>query len=105
MFAANGVLKARVTVKNTGKRDGKEVVQLYVRDKISSVSQPIQALKAFKKVEVKAGKQVTVDLEMPIDELAFYNEYLKRVVEPGEFEIQVGRSSDRILFNRTIVVK
>lgn len=43
MFAANGVLKARVTVKNTGKRDGKEVVQLYVRDKISSVSQPIQA--------------------------------------------------------------
>lgn len=56
-------------------------------------------------MEVKAGKQVTVDLEMPIDELAFYNEYLKRVVEPGEFEIQVGRSSDRILFNRTIVVK
>lgn len=105
VFAADGMLKARVTVKNTGKRDGKEVVQLYVRDKISSVSQPIQALKAFKKVEVKAGKQVTVDLEMPIDELAFYNEYLKRVVEPGEFEIQVGRSSDRILFNRTIVVK
>lgn len=105
LFAANGVLKVRVTVKNTGSRDGKEVVQLYVRDKISSVSRPIRELKAFRKVEVKAGRQETVELELPIDELAYYNERVKRVVEPGEFEIQIGRSSDHIIFNRTITVK
>lgn len=105
VFSSAGVLKAKVTVKNTGTRDGKEVVQLYVRDKISSVLQPIRQLKAFKKVEIKAGKQVVVDLELPIDELAFYNERLKRVVEPGEFEIQVGASSDRIYEVRTITVE
>lgn len=105
LFSDKGVLKVKVKVKNTGKRDGKEVVQLYMRDKISTVAQPIQALKAFKKVDVPAGRQVDVELEMPIDELAFCNEYMKRVVEPGEFEVQVGRSSDNILFRKTIVVK
>ncbi len=105
VLSERGTLTVKVKVKNTGKRDGKEVVQLYVRDKISSVTQPIQSLKAFKKVHVPAGKQVEVELELPMDELAFYNERLKRVVEPGEFEIQVGRSSDNILFYRTITVK
>lgn len=105
IFSDQGVLKAKVKVKNTGKRDGKEVVQLYVRDKISSISQPIQQLKAFKKVNIPAGKEVEVELEMPIDELAFYNEYLQRVVEPGEFEIQVGRASTQIVCNKTIVVR
>ncbi len=105
VLSERGTLTVKVKVKNTGKRDGKEVVQLYVRDKISSVTQPIQSLKAFKKVHIPAGKQVEVELELPMDELAFYNERLKRVVEPGEFEIQVGRSSDNILFNRIITVK
>ena len=66
---------------------------------------PIQQLKAFKKVEVPAGGEVEVRLEMPIDELAFYNETLYRLVEPGEFEIQVGHASDDIVFRKTIVVK
>ena len=105
VFTATGKLKATVKVKNTGKRDGKEVVQLYVHDLITSVSQPVQQLKAFKKVFVPAGKEVEVELEMPIDELAFCNEYLKRVVEPGEVEIQVGCASDDIKFKKTIVVK
>ena len=82
VFSANGKLKAKVKVKNTGKRDGKEVVQLYVHDLVASVSQPVQQLKAFKKVEVPAGKEVEVELEMPMEELSFCNEYLKRVVEP-----------------------
>lgn len=105
IFSAQGTLKARVKVKNTGRRDGKEVVQLYVRDKISSVAVPIQQLKAFKKVNIPSGDQVEVELEMPIDELAFYNERLARVVEPGEFEIQIGSASDQIRFRKTITVK
>ena len=86
VFSANGKLKAKVKVKNTGKRDGKEVVQLYVHALVASVSQPVQQLKAFKKVEVPAGKEVEVELEMPMEELSFCNEYLKRVVEPGDVE-------------------
>ncbi|NDV84457.1 glycoside hydrolase family 3 N-terminal domain-containing protein [Bacteroides sp. 51] len=105
IFSNTGTLTVNVEVENTGKRNGKEVVQLYVRDKISSVSTPIQQLKAFKKVEIKPGEKKMVTLEMPISELALYNAYMKREVEPGEFEIQVGGSSDRIYFNNIITVK
>lgn len=105
IFSDRGKLTATIEIENTGKRDGKEVVQLYVRDKISSVATPIKQLKAFKKVSVKAGKKETVTLELPISELALYDARMKHIVEPGEFEIQVGSSSDHIHFNKTIVVK
>lgn len=105
IFSDRGKLTATIEIENTGKRDGKEVVQLYVRDKISSVATPIKQLKAFKKVSVKAGKKETVTLELPISELALYGARMKHIVEPGEFEIQIGSSSDRIHFNKTIVVK
>ncbi|MBX9188598.1 glycosyl hydrolase [Bacteroides sp. K03] len=105
IFSDRGKLTATIEIENTGKRDGKEVVQLYVRDKISSVATPVKQLKAFKKVSVKAGKKETVTLELPISELALYDARMKHIVEPGEFEIQIGSSSDRIHFNKTIVVK
>lgn len=105
IFSDQGKLTVNVEVENTGKRAGKEVVQLYIRDKISSVSMPVQQLKAFKKVDLKAGEKTTVTLELPISELALYNASVRRVVEPGEFEIQVGSSSDRIHHNQTITVK
>ena len=97
--------RVREEVKNTGRYEGEEVVQLYVHDLVASVSQPVQQLKAFKKVEVPAGKEVEVELEMPLAELSYCNEYLKRVVEPGDVEIQIGRASDNIVFRKTIVVK
>lgn len=105
IFSDQGKLMVNVEVENTGKREGKEVVQLYVRDMISTVSTPIQQLKAFKKVNLKPGEKTMVSLELPISELALYDAYMKKVVEPGEFEIQVGSSSDRIHFKNTIVVK
>ena len=105
IYSDQGTIVATVEVENTGKRDGKEVVQLYVRDKISSVSTPIKQLKAFKKVFIKAGEKKIVTLEVPMSELALYDVRMKPVVEPGEFEIQIGSSSDRIHFNKTILVK
>lgn len=94
----------QVRVKNTGAVDGKEVVQLYVRDKVSSVATPVRELKRFEKVMIKAGETVTVRFDLPIKELALYNADMKRVVEPGAFELQVGTASDQIRLVKTIEV-
>lgn len=104
LLTANDTLRVTVTIKNSGERDGKEVVQLYVRDKVSSVATPIQQLKAFKKVFVKSGNSRQVELTLPISELALYNAKLEEVVEPGEFEIQIGAASDDIRFKKQITV-
>lgn len=100
--SADDTVIVEVDVENCGKTDGKETVQLYVNDKISSIVTPVKQLKAFDKVLIKAGEKVTVRLEVPVQELSFVNERLDRVIEPGEFEIQIGSSSDKIHFNKTI---
>lgn len=105
VFTNNDTITVTVEVENTGNKDGKEVVQLYVRDKVSSVATPIQQLKAFKKEFIKAGKRAVVTLQVPVQELALYNARMQKVVEPGEFEIQIGSASDAVIFNKTIVVK
>jgi beta-glucosidase len=94
-----------VTVKNTGAVDGKEVVQLYVRDMVSSVVTPVQELKRFQKVFIKAGESVKVRFDLPMSELALYNADMKKVVEPGEFELRAGTASDQIRLVKTIQVK
>lgn len=105
VLTAKDTLTVTVTVQNTGKYDGKEVVQLYVRDKVSSVATPVQQLKAFRKELIKQGENRKIDLLLPVSELALYNAEMKEVVEPGEFEIQVGTASDDIKIKRTITVK
>lgn len=105
IFSPDNEIKIKLTVKNTGKRAGKEVVQVYVRDNFSTVNTPIQQLKAFKKINLEPGQEKEVEFTLPVDELALYNERLQRIVEPGEFEIQVGAASDDIKFRRTIHVK
>jgi beta-glucosidase len=80
-------------VTNTGKREGTEVVQLYIRDLVSSVTRPIKELKAFRKVKLQPGASTTVALEITPDQLAFYDVNMNYVVEPGNFEIMVGNSS------------
>ena len=94
-----------VDVKNTGKMDGKEVVQLYVRDRFSSVATPIRQLKGFKKELIKAGETKKFVLELPMAELALYNARMQEVVEPGEFEIQIGSASDKIHFTKILTVR
>ncbi len=82
-----------VDVKNTGKRAGTEVVQMYIRDCISSVTRPVKELKGFQKIASGPGETRTVALDITPESLAFYDIHMKYVVEPGEFEIMVGNSS------------
>ena len=105
VFTDKDKLTVTVEVENTGKRDGKEVVQLYIRDKVSSVAAPVHQLKAFRKEMIKAGKRMKFILEVPVSELSLYNAKMEEVVEPGEFEVQIGSSSDDIKFIRTINVR
>jgi beta-glucosidase len=80
-------------VTNTGSRAGTEVVQMYIRDLVSSVTRPVKELKGFHKVNLEPGETRTVDLDITPDSLAFYDVNMKYVVEPGDFEIMVGTSS------------
>jgi beta-glucosidase len=90
---ANGELKVTVTLTNKGAREGKEVVQLYVRDVVGTVTRPVKELKGFQKVSLKAGESREVTFTLTPNDLAFYNAELKFTTEPGEFQVFVGGNS------------
>jgi len=81
---------------NTGDMAGDEVVQMYLRDKVSSVTRPVKELRGFKRVSLAPGESQTVTLPITTEALQFYNRDMERVVEPGEFDIMVGNSSDNV---------
>ena len=89
----NGEITATVTVTNTGKYDGSEVVQLYIRDLIGSVTRPVKELKGFEKIFLKAGESKQVSFKLTADMLKFYNYNLDFVCEPGDFEVMIGGDS------------
>ena len=91
---ANGSVTAQVTVTNTGNRDGKEIVQLYIRDVVGSITRPVKELKGFQKIFLKAGESKTVTFTIDGKLLEFYNSDLEKVVEPGEYHIFIGKDSD-----------
>ncbi len=99
-----GNVEVSVSVKNTGTREGKEVIQVYINDKISSITTPVKVLKAFKKVNVKPGETVTVDFRIPCKELGLWDKNMKYVVEPGDFDLMVGSSADDIKLSDTFTV-
>lgn len=101
----NGEIKLSVKVKNSGKVIGKEVVQVYINDKISSVTTPIKVLKEFKKVEISPNEIVTVNFSIPINELGLWDKDMNYIVEPGEFEIMIGRSVEDIRVSKTISIE
>jgi beta-glucosidase len=88
-----GCARVLVDVTNTGPREGREVVQLYIRDLVSSATRPVKELKAFRKITLQPGETATIEFEITPDLLAFYNVDMKFIVEPGDFEIMVGNSS------------
>jgi beta-glucosidase len=92
-----GTQTVTVDVKNTGKREGDEVVQLYIRDPECSVVRPSRELRAFERITLKPGEMKTVTLKVPGEKLAFYDEKTHQfVVEPGVFEVLIGSSSEDI---------
>ena len=97
--------KIRVTVKvaNTGDRDGEEVVQLYIQDKVGTVTRPVKELKGFQKVMIKKGETKTLVFSITKDDLAFYHSDLKKFREPGEFVISVGTNSTETM-SKTIEI-
>jgi len=90
----NQTLKASVTLTNTGKYDGAEVVQLYIRDAVGSITRPIKELKGFQKIMLKVGESKTVTFDITPESLKFYNSNLKYDWESGDFEIKIGGNSN-----------
>jgi beta-glucosidase len=89
----NQKVNASVTVTNSGKYTGKEVVQLYIRDVVGTVTRPVKELKGFQKIELKPGESRTISFDITTEDLKFYNYDLKYDWEPGEFQIMIGGNS------------
>ena len=92
-------LTASVTVKNTGKRAGETVVQLYIQDVTASLSRPVKELKNFQKLMLQPGEEKVVQFKIDEDALKFYNAQLKYAAEPGEFKVQIGLDSQNVQQN------
>lgn len=92
-LSANDNLSVTFTLKNTGKYDGTEVVQLYVQDKVGSVTRPVKELKSFQRVDLKSGESKQVSFTVPVSDLAFWGYDMKYKVEPGDFKLWVGTNS------------
>jgi beta-glucosidase len=86
-------IEVSVTITNTGKYDGEEIVQLYLRDLVGSIARPVEELKDFKKIAIKAGQSKTIVFTIDKEKLSFFNQELKWVAEPGEFDLIIGASS------------
>lgn len=86
-------ITATISVTNTGNKDGKEVVQLYIRDLVGTSTRPVKELKGFKKVALKAGETKSVSFDITVNDLKYYNYDLKHVAEPGEFKVFIGGNS------------
>jgi beta-glucosidase len=89
----NGKVTAKVTVTNSGRLDGKEIVQLYIRDIYSSSTRPVKELKGFRKIFLKAGETSEVSFDLTAEDLKYYDHDLTYVCEPGDFEIMIGPNS------------
>jgi len=101
-FDAGETATISVTVANTGNRAGKEVVQLFISDLIASLTPDVKRLRGFEKVDLKAGESKTVTFNIPLKQLAFVGTDLKKHLEAGEFNIQVGNLKQKFSVNNTI---
>ena len=92
----NEQIEVSVTISNTGKYDGEEIVQLYIKDKVGSIVRPVLELKDFKKIKIKAGESSTIKFTIDKEKLSFYNQQLQWDAEIGDFEVMIGASSKDI---------
>jgi beta-glucosidase len=89
----DGKTRVFADIKNTGEREGTEVVQMYIRDLVSSVTRPVKELKGFRKIRLNPGESTSVSFDITAELLSFFNVNMEFVAEPGDFEIMVGSSS------------
>ena len=94
----------KADIKNIGKADGDEVVQLYINDIVSSVVTPLKLLKGFERISLKAGETKTVEFKLDFDSFKLLNKKYEWVVEEGEFEIMIGSASNDIRISETVNV-
>ena len=92
-----GKVSIKVDIENTGTRAGEEVVQLYINDRVASITRPVKELKGFKRIALEPAETKTVEFELSTELLGFYNKDMKLIVEPGVFKVMVGRSSEDIV--------
>ncbi|RYE17985.1 MAG: glycosyl hydrolase, partial [Sphingobacteriaceae bacterium] len=103
VLAGKNQATVKIQIKNSGKREGAEIVQIYVKQDKSTVERPEKELKAFQKVFLKPGESKIIELKLNADAFQYYNENQKKwVLEPGKFTIMAGSASDHILLNQTI---
>ncbi|MEO8415665.1 MAG: beta-glucosidase BglX [Ginsengibacter sp.] len=93
LLKGSKALTASITVTNSGTAEGKEIVQLYIRDVVGSITRPVEELKGFQKIDLKPGESKTVSFKITPDDLKFYNSDLKYVAEPGDFKVFIGGNS------------
>ncbi len=98
----NGTLQVSIDVKNTGKVAGKEVVQMYLGNKVNSVTTPVMALKGFDKIALEPGEKKTVKFTVMPDDIAIWNAEMQRVTESGKFDIMIGRSAEDVVSKMTV---
>ena len=103
--SADQPVSVSATIRNTSDIPGDEVVQLYIHDSVASVAVPVKQLSGFKRISLEPGEEQTVTFTLDESHLALWNEEMNRVVEPGEFEIMVGSSSEDIRLCGTLLVK
>jgi beta-glucosidase len=99
-----GTIKVNVTISNTGKRAGSEVVQLYINDVVSTVTTPVRVLRGFSKVFLEPGQSKEVEFELGPQELCLLNRDMHWVVEPGQFEVMVGKSCEDIKLRASFTI-
>lgn len=100
-----GEITISLEVKNSGRHQGEEVVQLYLADLISTVTRPVKELKGFEKISLEPGEKRTVMFTLTPEHLSFINRNLERVVEPGAFEVQIGSSSKDIRLKGSFTIR
>lgn len=96
-LSEDGTINVTVEVSNIGERTGKEVVQLYMRDLVATITRPVKELIGFEKIELKAGETKTVEFSISEKDLAFYHQDMSFYAEPGDFKVFVGSSSEKVL--------
>lgn len=103
-IGTDGVARAAITITNTGRRAGSEVVQVYLHDPVASVVRPVQRLVGFRRVHLEPGESVRLTVDIPADLAAFTGTFGARIVEPGDLEVGFGRSSGDLAARLTVTL-